>query len=522
MSICYESEVLVIGSGIAGSIAALELAEKGVEVILVTRASEPSDSNTYYAQGGIVYRGKNDTPDSLIRDINNAGGNHCNPQAVSILAKDGPELVQQLLIEKYGIVFDKTEKGELSLVNEGGHSVARIVHASDATGKVIEIALANAVKNHPKIKLLTRHTAVDLLTPHHHSIDSLAVYEPRSCVGAYALDQDSGQVVRCMAKKTIVATGGLGQIFLRTTNPAGARGDGVAMAYRSGARVINSEFIQFHPTTFFHRNAPLYLISEAVRGAGARLVNADGKPFMQKYEPKWKDLAPRDIVARSIHKEMLLQGVSNVYLDLVSYLPSDKIKKEFPNIYKNCIEYGVDISKDLVPVVPAAHYACGGVWVDEWGVTTIDNCYAVGEIACTGVHGANRLASTSLLEGLVWGKRAADHISQNLKNTPSPDPQNIPPWQDAGLEVPDPALISQDLTYIKNIMWNYVGLIRTTKRLERALRDLRDLENEIEEFYRVTRVTDSLIGLRNVVRTAIIVASAAWENKRSIGCHYRE
>ena len=348
------------------------------------------------------------------------------------------------------------------------------------------------------------------------------VYEPRSCVGAYLFDRKSKRVIRCLAKDTVLATGGLGQIYLRTTNPSGARGDGLAMAYRMGARAINNQFIQFHPTTFFHRHAPQFLISEAVRGAGARLVNADGEPFMQKYDPKWKDLAPRDVVARSIHQEMLLHDVSNVYLDLTSYIPAETIRASFPNIYQSCLEYGVDITKDLVPVVPAAHYAIGGVWVDEWGLTSIDHLYAVGEVACTGVHGANRLASTSLLEGLVWGQRAASHIRDQIAKHPLHNPDDIPPWEDVGTYDPDPALISQDMYHIKSIMWNYVGLIRNRWRLERALRELRNLENEIERFYRVTRVTDSLIGLRNAVRSAIIVTSAAWENKKSMGCHYRE
>jgi L-aspartate oxidase len=329
-------------------------------------------------------------------------------------------------------------------------------------------------------------------------------------------------VIRCLAKKTILATGGVGQIFLRTTNPAGARGDGLAMAHRAGARVINNEFIQFHPTTFYYQHSPRFLISEAIRGAGARLVHANGEPFMQKYDAEWKDLAPRDVVARSIHREMLAQDVPNVYLDLRSYIPEQTIKEHFPTIYKDCLAFGVDITRDLVPVVPAAHYFCGGVWTDEWGCTTLNHLYAAGEVSCTGVHGANRLGSASLLEGLVWGYRVAQHIQRTLADHPAPNPADIPPWQDAGLESADPALINQDMSSIKRIMWNYVGLVRTTPRLERAIRDLRSLENEIQRFYRVTRLTDSLLGLRNAVRAATIVALAAWENKTSIGCHYRE
>jgi L-aspartate oxidase len=273
-------------------------------------------------------------------------------------------------------------------------------------------------------------------------------YEPQTCVGAYILNQVEDRVIRCLAKKTVLATGGLGQIFLCTTNPAGARGDALAMAYRAGARVINAEFIQFHPTTFYHPHAPRFLISEAVRGEGARLAHADGEPFMQNYDPQWKDLAPRDVVARSIHHEMLVRDVPNVFLDLRSHIPTQKILEHFPTIHKDCLAYGIDITRDLVPVVPGAHYSCGGVWVDEWGETTIGNLYAIGEVACTGLHGANRLASTSLLEGVVWGHRTASHLHSMLARRPAPDPTDIPPWRDAGTEKPDPALISQDMSSV--------------------------------------------------------------------------
>jgi len=325
-----------------------------------------------------------------------------------------------------------------------------------------------------------------------------------------------------MAAETVLATGGLGQIFLRTSNPVGARGDGVAMAWNAGARLINMEFIQFHPTTFHQEGAPNFLISEAVRGAGARLVNAAGEPFMQRYAPEWKDLAPRDIVARSIHREMFSKGLTHVYLDLRSYIPRAEIESHFPTIAESCMQYGVDITRDLVPVVPAAHYSCGGVWTDEWGRTTLRDLYAVGEVACTGLHGANRLASTSLLEGLVWGIRAAEDILAALPGRSRHAAEDIPPWQDAGLEIPDPALILQDMSAIKHIMWNYVGLIRTTARLNRALSELRHLEGEILHFYRRSKLTDELIGLRHAVHTALIVAQAAWENKQSMGAHYRE
>lgn len=522
MTECIQTEVLILGSGIAGGTTALALAQAGIPVILATRAKDPQDSNTLWAQGGIIYRGTDDTPALLAEDIHRAGAGHCHPQAVDILANEGPTLVKQILIDQLGVPFDRDTAGELSLAREGGHSVPRIIHATDATGEAIETTLLRTVCNHPNITLLTEHTAIDLLTPAHHARNRLAVYEPQSCVGAYLLNRASGQVVRCLAKQTVLATGGLGQIFLHTTNPLGARGDGLAMAYRAGARVINAEFIQFHPTTFYHRNAPRFLISEAVRGDGARLVHEDGTPFMQNYDPEWKDLAPRDVVARSIHHEMLGRGVPHVYLNFRDYITEPRIREHFPNIYQACRQYGIDPTRDLVPVAPGAHYSCGGVWVDEWGQTTLNHLYAVGEVACTGLHGANRLASTSLLEGLVWGYRAAQHIQQRLPHETLPEAVNYPPWQDAGPKQPDPALISQDMSVIQHMMWNYVGLVRTARRLERALRELRQLETEIEQFYRVSRVTDELIGLRNAVRAAVIVAAAAWANKNSLGCHYRE
>jgi L-aspartate oxidase len=517
-----QTEVLVVGSGIAGGVLALRLAEAGIPVMVVTRAHEPRDSNTVYAQGGIIYHGENDSPALLAQDVQRAGAGHCNPSAVAVLSEEGPPLVKTVLMEKVGVQFDREPDGRLSLALEGGHSLPRILHAADATGRAIELALIDALRANPNVTLLAGHTAVDLLTPSHHSLNRLAIYDPQSCVGAYLLDQANDRVVRCLAKMTVLATGGLGQIFLRTTNPPGARGDGLAMAYRAGARVINAEFVQFHPTTFYRAPAPPFLISEAVRGAGARLVHANGEPFMHKYDPQWKDLAPRDVVARGLHHEMLAHDVTHVYLDLRNYLSKDDILAHFPNIYRDCLAYGVDITRDLVPVVPAAHYSCGGVWVDAWGRTTIDHLLAIGEVACTGLHGANRLASTSLLEGLVWGDRAARHIQAQLSETHAPNQDDIAPWHDAGSDNADPALIAQDMSAIKHIMWNYVGLVRTTPRLVRALHDLRELESEIEQFYHQTRVTDGLVGLRNAVLAAVIVAGAAWENKTSVGCHYRE
>ena len=517
-----ETDVLIIGSGIAGATAALVLADAGVGVTVVTRAAEPEDTNTYWAQGGIIYKGEDDSPALLAEDILRAGDGHSNPRAVRIVAENGPDALRRILLERVDVPFDRSADGDLSLALEGGHTLPRIIHAADATGKAIELALLNAVRGHANITLLTQHTAVDLLTPSHHARNRLAVYDDRSCIGAYVFDQRSGRVRRILARKTVLASGGLGQIFLRTTNPPGSRGDGIGMAWRAGVRIINAEYVQFHPTCFYSRQAARFLISEAVRGAGARLVDAAGEPFMQHYAPEWKDLAPRDVVARGIHREMLKHDVPNVYLDLRTYVPQEEILSHFPTIRARCLEYGVDITRDLVPVVPAAHYFCGGVWVDDWGQTTHQHLYAVGEVSCTGLHGANRLASTSLLEGVVYGERAARHILEHLPAAHLHALADIPPWQDTGEYDPDPALISQDMSSIKHIMWNYVGLVRTEYRLARATRELRQLNFEIERFYRKTRLTDELIGLRNAVRAAIVVADAAWQNKQSRGAHYRE
>ncbi len=517
------TDVLIIGSGIGGGTAALKLAHAGVRVTVITRARDAVNSNTNWAQGGIIYKGEEgkDSPESLIEDIQRAGGNICSPQAAEILASEGPAQVKQILIDELRVPFDEHD-GHISLALEGGHKVPRIIHAADATGAAIEKCVINALRAHPNITLLTQHVAVDLITPDHHSTNPFDRYSPQSCAGAYVLNRETGKVGRVLAKRTILATGGLGQIYLYSTNPVGSRGDGLAMAYRAGARVLNCEYVQFHPTTFVKPGAPRFLITEAVRGDGGRLCHADGVPFMDKYDAEWKDLAPRDKVSRSIYAEMLERGVPHVYLDFKSYITPERIKAHFPNIYANCLQYGVDPTRELVPVAPAAHYFCGGVWVDEHGCTTLNNLYAVGEVSCTGLHGANRLASTSLLEGLVWGVRAAKHIVMHLPADSAPSAIDLPPWEDTGSEAPDPALITQDLGAVQNLMWNYVGLVRNRNRLARALSELRHLESEIERFYRVANITDDLIGLRNAVRAAVIVTQAAWANKQSIGCHYRE
>lgn len=519
-----ESDVLVIGCGIAGSVAALRLAEDpSVTVNVITSAHDPLESNTYYAQGGIIGRGTDDSPELLARDLLEAGAQLNNLQAVEILATEGPRLVEDLLVRRLDVQFSRGQGNHLEYIREAAHSTERILHTADATGEAIQTRLIKTLTDCPNVRLWPAHTAVDLLTPSHHAHDRRAVYEHLTCAGAYVLNQSESRVDTFLAKATVLATGGLGRIFLHTTNPPLARGDGLAMAARAGARIINAEYVQFHPTVFYHLNSAQFLISEAVRGAGARLVDKSGEPFMQKYAPQWKDLAPRDVVARSIHQEMLNTGANCVYLDLASYIGRAKIHRRFPNIYETCLAHGVDITREPVPVVPAAHYFCGGVWADAFGCTTIRQLYAVGEVSCTGVHGANRLGSASLLEGLVWGWRAGEHISAHLTARFPLTPDDLPPWRDVGLEdCADPALLQQDLSTIQHIMWNYVGLIRSTKRLERALGDLSDLQDDITHFYRTTRLNDPLVGLRNAVEAGTIIAEAAWRNRESSGCHYRQ
>jgi L-aspartate oxidase len=428
-----------------------------------------------------------------------------------------------LLVGRYGVPFTLNANHELELTREAAHSTSRILHVHDATGRAIQESLVIALRNQPNIQVLAGHYAVDLLTPNHHSLNRLAIYEPISCVGAYVFDKNTQVVRTILAKSTVLASGGLGQVFLHTTNPEGATGDGLAMAYRAGARIINAEYVQFHPTTFFHRGRARFLISEALRGEGAHLLNIDGERFMQRYAPEWQELAPRDVVARSIHQELLRTGAQHVYLDIASVMPAAKIEERFPTICASCREYGVDPTKEPIPVVPAAHYFCGGVWVDEWGRTNINRLYAIGEVSCTGVHGANRLGSASLLEGLVWGKRAAEDIAAHIDGWERISAQDIPHWEMEDVTEPvDPALVELDMATLKHTMWYYVGLVRNSLRLERAHRDLNNLRHDIDAFYRKTNLSPEVISLRNAVLAGVIIEQAAWENRDSHGCHYRE
>src|SRR5215212_1636298 len=409
--------VLVIGTGIAGLTASFVLASAGMKVLLVTKAADPKDCNTFWAQGGIIYEGENDSPAKLIEDILRAGAGLSNEEAVRFLAVEGPRVVKELLLDEIHVPFSTTEEGELDLTQEGAHSVSRIIHAGDATGRAIEVSLLNRVKSEPNVTLLTEITAIDLLTTHHHPTDIQARYRlTNECVGAYLLDNRTNEVFTVFSDYTVLATGGIGQIYLHTTNTRSAIGDGAVMAQRAGARIMNAEYVQFHPTALADKKANHYLISEALRGEGARLRNQKGEYFMEKYSPALKDLAPRDIVARAIVEEMTTSKDEFVYLDLANFYEGHQpIAERFPNIAKACSDIGVDIAKDPIPVVPAAHYFCGGVLANSAGETTLSRLYAIGETSCTGVHGGNRLASTSLLEGLTWGYYAASSIRENLE-----------------------------------------------------------------------------------------------------------
>jgi len=510
-------DVLVIGTGIAGCAAALSAARRGARVVIVTRSESAESSNTFWAQGGIVGRPKGDTAEALATDIDRAGGGLCNPAAVGKLAREGPELVRRLLVDELGVPFDRAD-GDFDWALEGAHSMPRVLHVKDETGIPIERALLAAVARESSIEWRTGHTAVDVLTPAHDSPDPLDRYVPPRVFGAYLLDRGRGTVFPALARTTILATGGLGQVFLHTTNPAGARGDGVAMAVRARARVVNLQFVQFHPTALVHPKGRL-LLSEALRGAGAIITDAQGRPFLKDYDPRG-ELAPRDIVARAIHRRMLEEDQPHALLD-ISHKPPEWIREHFPGVAERCREAGYDVTKGPVPIVPAAHYSCGGVGVDLVGRTTLPALYAAGEVSCTGVHGANRLASTSLLEGLLWGWNAGEAAAAEAKERAKEKVFVAREWKPESEPV-DPALVAQDWLVVKHTMWNYVGLVRSGRRLERARRLLLELRHEIDDFYRHGVMSDALIGLRNGVHTALEITRAAAEDRVSRGTHYRE
>lgn len=518
----FNTDVLIIGSGIAGLSAAIKLAEKKFKVTIVTREQKPEITNTFWAQGGIIYSPKdlNDQED-LMKDIIKASAYTSNVEAAKILSSRSAEIIDEVLIHKSHTDFAKDAEGELLFTKEAAHSRERIIYNGDMTGKSIEISLLNYLNDNKRfsnVEFLTSHTAIDLITPNHHGVEITQRYEENQVVGAYILDQKKKEVRKVLSKVTILATGGIGALYLHHSNAEGARGDGHAMAHRAGAAVTNMEFIQFHPTTFYNRSSHRrFLISEAVRGEGGRLINARGEAFMKKYHED-AELAPRDVVSRAILEEMIAEKEDCVYLD-ITHKDEEYLKNRFPTIHAYCLENKVDIAKEPIPVVPAAHYTCGGVKTDLKGRTNLKRLYAVGEVACTGLHGANRLASTSLLEGLTWGYIAAEDIIGNFSTMSDYQLDKIKDWQQAHEEV-DLALIAQDQMTLKQTMWNYVGLSRSKNRLARARAMFIELQDEISKFYKHAQPHDELIGLRNGVEVAFMVLNASMRNKQSVGCFY--
>lgn len=517
-----ETDVLIIGGGIAGATAALKLSEAGIDTILITKGDDFKDTNTYQAQGGIASMSKDDDPESFINDILKAGDEINYIPAIEQTVLNSRELVNSILIDKLKVPFSENDSG-FDKAREGGHSKRRVLNVKDMTGRVIQEHFQDFLtKKNKHLKILFNYTAIDLLTTTHHSLNPVRIYEEPQVIGAYILDQKHGVIKRLFAKKIILASGGLSSIFLNSTNPVDVVGSGIAMAYRAGARLINLEYVQFHPTSLFHKEGGSFLISETVRGEGAKLMNLRGEYFMKKYS-HLTELAPRDEVSRAIYEEMLKYGNDYVYLDLASFAKID-IKDRFPTIYNRCLEFDIDIEKKPIPVVPAAHYSCGGVMSDLNGKTSLKNLYAIGEVSSTGIHGANRLASVSLLEGLVWGVKSAEHIINMLDNKDYPyTVSEIPEWKyPFPQEKLDPALVLQDQTTVKYLMWNYSGIIRTSKRLERAKSDLDYLNHRIIKFYQKTVIGNSIISLRDSVQAALLVVNSALKNKISKGAHFRK
>ncbi|MER3524410.1 MAG: L-aspartate oxidase [Ignavibacteria bacterium] len=511
----HRFDFLVLGSGIAGLFYAIKVAKLG-SVAIITK-KERAESNTNYAQGGIAaVMSELDSYDLHIQDTLATGAGLCHRDAVEILVREGPERLRELM--DLGVEFTRKETGELDLGREGGHSVNRIVHARDLTGREIERALVSHVTSHPNIQIFENHVAIELITEHQtvlrRPIDKRNIH----CWGAYVLNERERRVDTFLAKVVLLATGGLGHVYLHTTNPLIATGDGVAMAYRAGAVIANMEFVQFHPTTLYNSGSPAFLISEALRGFGGVLRSRDGEEFMQKYDPR-KSLAPRDIVAYAIDTELKKRGEDYVLLDL-RHLPAEQVIETFPYIYQTCLsKYKLDITKEPIPVVPAAHYACGGVVTDTEGKTPIHGLYASGEVSMTGVHGANRLASNSLLEGLVFSHRAAVDAQTFLRQYHHPIP-DVQDWDDSGtFNSEEWVLIAHDRKEIQQIMWDYVGIVRSSLRLERALRRMKLIQEEVETFYKKTKVTEGLIELRNLAQCAMLIIQCAMKRKESRGLH---
>ncbi|MCL2789571.1 MAG: L-aspartate oxidase [Desulfobulbus sp.] len=509
------SDVLIIGSGVSGLSFALKVAPFA-QVTLITKKNK-ADTATNLAQGGVAaVLSVEDSIEAHIDDTLRSGDGLCNEAMVRIVASEGPDRVRELV--DLGVRFQKGKDGrEFDLGMEGGHSARRVAHASDLTGKEIERALLEQIAATPNIKVLENHLAIDLL------IESKTRGRERNnhdrCLGAYVLDRTTGEVEAYPAGVTVLCTGGCGKVYLYTTNPDIATGDGVAMAYRAGANVANMEFIQFHPTCFFNREAKNFLISEAVRGEGGVLINQQGEPFMKKYDERG-DLATRDTVARGIDTEMKATGADCVFLD-ITHKPAPFLMKRFPNIYAICKQYGVDLTKQPVPVVPAAHYMCGGVLVDEWGQSSIANLLALGETACTGLHGANRLASNSLLEAVVFAHRAAQWLKGKIETIAKLDRIAVEPWRTGGAAVLDESiLIKHNWDQVRQLMWDYVGIVRRQKRLNLIQTRLSFMLAEIKEHFYDYLLTPDLVELRNLAVIADLIVQSASARKESRGLHY--
>jgi L-aspartate oxidase len=514
-----ETDFLVVGSGIAGLSYALKVAERYPDrKILVITKTRADETNTKYAQGGIagVTDLEHDSYEKHIEDTLIAGDGLCNPKIVEIVVKEGPDRIQEII--DWGTRFDKDPDGEYKLGKEGGHSEFRILHHKDVTGKEIERALLEAVSRQRNIEIVKHCFVVDIITQHHLGYLVTKATPDIECYGVYALDLQTNLIVKILSRITLFATGGNGQVYRTTTNPDIATGDGVAMVYRAKGRIENMEFIQFHPTALFEAGvSPSFLITEAVRGDGAILRNKQGDSFMEKYDPR-KDLAPRDIVARAIDNEMKKGGTESVFLDC-RHMDINKFKEHFPNIYEKCLSIGIDVHKHQIPVAPAAHYSCGGIKTDEWGRTSVKNLYACGECASTGLHGANRLASNSLLEALVFGHRCyLDSVEQvNIVKLP----EFIPDWNAAGTTEPlEMILITQSEKELQLLMSDYVGIVRTNTRLQRAMKRLDLLHQEIEALYQTTAVSPQLCEVRNLITVGYLIVKGAEFRKESRGLHF--
>ena len=504
-------DVLIIGSGLAGLTVALKVASEK-KVCLVSKR-KINDNSSNWAQGGIAaVLNNDDSIEAHIQDTLIAGAGLCDQEVTRQVASHARETVEWLIAQ--GVPFTREDDGSgYHLTREGGHSHRRIIHAADATGKAVQKTLAEQVLSNPNITVLEDHIAVDLITSRKVGIGSPE--DNAECLGAYVLDNKSGKVITIGAQNTVLATGGAGKVYLYTTNPDVSTGDGVAMAWRAGCRVANMEFVQFHPTCLFHPKAKSFLITEAVRGEGGILKLPNGSSFMHHYDERG-ELAPRDVVARAIDFEMKKRGLDCVFLD-ISHKPADFIISHFPTIYRRCMELGIDITKEPIPVVPAAHYNCGGIMTDHTGRTDLASLYAIGETACTGLHGANRLASNSLLECMVFGQAAANSIlSEPIKPTIA-----LPYWDESRVtDADEEVIITHNWNELRRFMWNYVGIVRTNKRLTRAMHRINLLHDEVNEFYSNFRVSNNLIELRNLLQVAELIVRSAMERHESRGLHY--